>query len=519
MSSQRTLRRAVLAASLLVAFLSQGTWALAGVTGNIAGTVKDTNGAPIAGVSIRAVAPSQTASATTDAGGHFILLSLAPDTYTLDLTRDGYQPVAVPGTVVFADQTQQVALTMQRALKTIARVTSQAGAALVKSGVGGDLYSVNPATQQASVALGGGGSLDSMYSAIATTPGLVIGTGGMGWNQAVVVRGQNPWTTGFEYDGIPMNRAFDNYTSSTGSNLGLQELEVYTGGGPGSISSSGISGFINQVIKTGTFPGYGNLYGSVGTNPFYHSARVEAGGSTPDRTFSYYIGLSGYNQAFNYVDNANGAPYAAVGQPLGTYSCGNFCNSPAGPAIAPVCNLINSLPTNPLTDGCDSYSFAFQNSPNIITDRENVVNFHVGIPHPNGLRDDVQLMWSASALRTVWNNSQDQLGPGIQNWTALTTGLPYCPNLSGCSNKLSPLCDAIYGTSSNPTPPCPYNVPHYVDAITYNLPFGTNVAPGGKPLPYQWYYQPNSPQNRQPLAPLPPGRNDNNNNDEGIVKL
>ena len=57
MSSSRTLRQAVIAV-LIGAFLSQGTWALAGVTGNIAGMIKDSSGAPIAGVQVQAVSAS-----------------------------------------------------------------------------------------------------------------------------------------------------------------------------------------------------------------------------------------------------------------------------------------------------------------------------------------------------------------------------------------------------------------------------------------------------------------------------
>src|SRR5215469_17698463 len=94
-----TLRRAGIAASLLVAFLLQETWALAGVTGNLGGTIKDSSGAPIAGVQVQAVSPSQTRSATTDAGGHFVILSLSPDTYTLNLTKTGYESVSLPGVV------------------------------------------------------------------------------------------------------------------------------------------------------------------------------------------------------------------------------------------------------------------------------------------------------------------------------------------------------------------------------------------------------------------------------------
>ncbi len=178
------------------------------------------------------------------------------------------------------------------------------------------MYSVTASQISAAGAANGGGNLNTAYSAISSVPGVVAGTFGMGWNQAVVVRGANPWFTGYEYDGIPVNRAFDNYNSSTESNLGLQQLEVYTGGGPSSIASNGVSGFINQVIKTGTFPGYGSINGGIGSSPFYHQLGMEAGGSTPDRNFSYYVGLNAYNQTYNYFNNYNGANLLTPGQPL-----------------------------------------------------------------------------------------------------------------------------------------------------------------------------------------------------------
>ena len=318
MEQHRTLRHAVVAATIIGAFLCQGTWALAGVTGNIAGTIKDAKGAPVAGVTVQAVASSEIKTATTDAGGHFVLLSLNPDTYTLNVSKSGYQSVSYPGVTVFADQTQEVAYTMQSALRTIAHVTSQAGASLVKSGIGGDLYNVNATQAAAAAALGGGGNLNNAYSAMASVPGVQTSQGGMGWDfNAAYVRGQNSYYTGYEYDGIPVNRAFDNYNSSTESTLGLQELQVYTGGGPGSVATSGTAGFINQVIKTGTFPGFATANLGLGTTQFYHQASVEIGGSTPDRTFSYYIGLLGYNQTYRFVDNSNGAGY---GTPGGVFS-------------------------------------------------------------------------------------------------------------------------------------------------------------------------------------------------------
>ncbi|MGA2761096.1 MAG: carboxypeptidase-like regulatory domain-containing protein, partial [Candidatus Cybelea sp.] len=99
MKQQRTRRFTSVAVLLLVAFLFQETWALAGVTGNVTGIVRDNTGVPLAGVSVKAVSPSQSATATTDAGGRFVLLALTPDTYTLSLNKFGYQGISVAGTV------------------------------------------------------------------------------------------------------------------------------------------------------------------------------------------------------------------------------------------------------------------------------------------------------------------------------------------------------------------------------------------------------------------------------------
>ena len=65
MKHQRTLRRVTVALMLLVAFLFQGTWALAGTTGGLNGTVTDTKGAPVAGAVVIATSPSQVATVTT----------------------------------------------------------------------------------------------------------------------------------------------------------------------------------------------------------------------------------------------------------------------------------------------------------------------------------------------------------------------------------------------------------------------------------------------------------------------
>ncbi|HZY97611.1 MAG TPA: TonB-dependent receptor [Candidatus Cybelea sp.] len=553
---RRALRRAVVTASLAVAFLSQGTWTLAGVTGNVQGTVKDSSGAPIANVQVEVLAPSMSRTATTDAGGHFTILSLAPDTYTVNLTKAGYQSVAFPGVTVFADQTQNVAYAMQKTLKTIARVTSAAGAALVKSGVGNDLYTVNAAQASAAAPLGGGGNLNNTYSAMASVPGIQTSQGGIGWDfNAAYVRGQNSYYTGFEYDGVPVNRSFDNYNSSTESSLGLQQLQVYTGGGPSSVATAGTAGFINQVIKTGTFPGFATANLGIATPQFYHQAQVEVGGSTPDRTLSYYVGLLGYNQDYRILDNSNGAGYGVPGgifsgNPAGFgigYGSGSNQILAVGPTciapgtcmgVKPMCPLYGAKWSAP-PQGCWQYYSGVAGVPSQISDRESVINLHMGIPKRNGLRDDVQVLWSGSSLNNYGYNSQSDIGPGVNQFIYSLYNTKYAPptcgpetvapglTINGCTSAAQIASLLPFGIVCGKSPPsaptlgCGPTYLGYSDAVTYNVPFGTPIATSPSSIKAPGvYFVPNTPAHafNGPL-PLYDNSLNVNQNDGGIAKL
>jgi hypothetical protein len=107
MKNLSPLRRLLSLVALLVAFAGLAGIAHAGTLGNIQGTVRDgASGAPIAGAHLEITSGSQTASATTDAHGHYVVFSLQPDDYTLTAEKDGYATRSVSGYSVFADQTQ-----------------------------------------------------------------------------------------------------------------------------------------------------------------------------------------------------------------------------------------------------------------------------------------------------------------------------------------------------------------------------------------------------------------------------
>src|SRR3981081_2420272 len=117
----------------------------------------------------------------------------------------------------------------------------------------------------------------------------------MGPSAALSIRGGNYDQIGYELDGIPVNRAFDNYPSGSLSSLGQQELQVYTGAPSANAEANGISGYINQVIRTGTAPASRNATLATGFPAFYGKLAFEAGGANPSRTFSYYIGAGAYH--------------------------------------------------------------------------------------------------------------------------------------------------------------------------------------------------------------------------------
>jgi hypothetical protein len=489
---KRVSLRLLVATLLSLALLaSQETWALAGTTGGLTGSVVDaTSSAPIAGAVVTASSPSQSATITTDAAGHFGFLTLAPDTYVVTVTKDNYASLSIPGQIVFADTVQTVTARLQKSLTTIAHVTATGAGALVKSGTTADVYSVNAAAQQAAAALGGGGSLNSAYSAVASVPGAYVPPNQTGYFQTVHIRGGDYDQVGYEFDGVPVNRSFDNYPSSSASSLGNAEVQVYTGANPANSEGQGLAGYINQVIRTGTYPGFANGQLGIGTPAFYHRAMVEAGGSTPDRLFSYYVGVAGYNQEFNYVDNQNGASYDNwAGSPLGINTDPKFTVP-----YAPTVNYLTGLAQTYYYMGPLQYTFQRG-----ISARDTVVNLHFAIPHKNnGGRDDVQVLWDSESLHNTWYSTTNDI-TSTQGCSGGITG-------AQCANNIG------------------LGAPIYIDNIYWSCPntigtTGSAKSFNGNAGCVKTYYFPSSTNRTAPFQAIPADASDTTWNNQEIVKL
>ncbi len=396
--------RSIAVAFLFMLGLGVPGIATAGTTGGLRGRVVDAANAPLANAVVTATSPSQSASTKTAADGSFNFVSLAPDAYVVSAELAGYDGASTAGVSVFADQVQSVGtFSLAKTIKTIATVRSRSGSALVRAGTTSDVYSVNAAGAAAAAAVGGPGGLNQAYSAIATVPGANVPQGQQGWNQLVYIRGGDYSDVSNELDGIPVQRDSDYAPITTLSSLGQQEVQTYTGGTPPSAEASGLSGFINQVIKTGTYPGYETISAGIGSPTFYHKLSFEASGATSNRNFTYYIGLGGENQDYRYSDQFNGASNALFFYPL-------YIPSNNG-------TVFDGSGTPVFSDG-QNYAIAHT------SERDNIGNFHIYLPHKDGgLKDDIQLLYVTSDIQSGFYSSVNDLGGAAV--LANSTGLPY----------------------------------------------------------------------------------------------
>jgi hypothetical protein len=107
---------AVVIIALVLTFA--GTSVRAGTTGGIHGVVT-ADGAPLANVRVAVESPSQQAVAFTDRNGSYNFLSLAPDTYTVTVQKQGYAPQKHTDVEVTADAQAEESFDMEKALQGI----------------------------------------------------------------------------------------------------------------------------------------------------------------------------------------------------------------------------------------------------------------------------------------------------------------------------------------------------------------------------------------------------------------
>jgi len=222
-------------AAVIIAFMGipRTSFAATGTTATIVGTVSDAQtGAPVAGVKVNAVSPSQASSTTTDSHGFYVFNGLSADTYTLSFQLEGYQLASQAGVTASQAQTVTYNLSLSKALRTIARVQTRSSSNLVQPNNGSDVYNVSGA--QANAATGANYNSQTLNTYLGTVPGVTI-SGGVGFPR---IRGSDTHDVGYEFDGIPIReRLFGLFTTNI-TNVGIGNTEVFTGGVPANAASN-----------------------------------------------------------------------------------------------------------------------------------------------------------------------------------------------------------------------------------------------------------------------------------------
>ena len=392
------LLRLALIALVFVAF--QGTMALAGtaITGTMNGYVTDTSGQPIAGASVSAASPGQTVRTVTDAKGFFVLLDLSPDTYALTASKDGYDPSTLYGLTVVADQNTRANVSLRPSAKVIGRVTATAETSVVNKAVTGDLYAVNE--QAINNYQGGAGGAETLYSqngVVGSLPGVVRqgGSGGGYYGQGTLsLRGGSFDQVGYELDGIPLNRGFDQYNATSFLTNGLASLEVYTGGEPADAGRA-MSGFINQVIQRGRYPGGADLTLVGGAPAFDHTLQTDVYGASPNGNFSYYLSTLAVNAAYRF-NNATNNQGLTLNIPANDAGCADYnAISTAGGFSGPA--ILNCAQPNALSA---TISQGLYQSNTYADERDTVANLHWLFEHGGGLQDDLQALYVTGSTVT-----------------------------------------------------------------------------------------------------------------------
>ena len=460
--------------ALLFACFCFAAIAMAGTTGGISGRVTDEHGAPIAGAKVTVTSPSQSASATTNGQGFFSVLNLTPDTFTITASKTGYDTAQLAGITVQADQTASATVAMRPTVKVLTTVTTTAVASVVNKSVTADLYSVSAqAIDKYQGAAGGAETLYSQNGVVGSLPGVVrsVGTGG-GYegNGSLSVRGGSNDQIGFELEGIPLNRGFDSANATSFVTNGLGSLEVYTGGAPAD-SGRSMSGFINEVMHRGTYPGGGDVTFVNGFPTFNHTFTADMYGGTPDRRFTYFISTLGSNADYSLSNRSNldNTTLNVAQNDPGCLAFNTQVLANTDPTVDPKTLFLTCANGHRLNIPISQHMFQSLANPSA-AERDTVINLHESIAH-NSLNDDVQALWVGGSTGNPFPYSGTQIDPVLYaegtggstdaNGNFLwPTGTPYTGALNQPYNP-NAFSALTWPSSGNSQGPIPKN---YVDS-------------------------------------------------------
>ena len=240
--------RLLMAAMLVVIMAAPVLVAQTATTGAIEGTVVDSSGAPLPGVTLEITSPSMQGTKTevTDANGHFRFSLLTPGNYNLTSTLAGFSPTRQSNIVVGLSRTTTLDVRMSAAVSEQITVTAAAPVVDVSSNTSG--ANVTAQTMQ-SLPLG-----RSYVAAVQVAPGTSSDATGP------TVYGSSGAENQYIIDGLNTTAVRDGTQGKAVNMDFIQEVEVKTGGMPAEYGRL-TGGAINAITKSGGNQFSGDLFG------------------------------------------------------------------------------------------------------------------------------------------------------------------------------------------------------------------------------------------------------------------
>lgn len=309
MKNSRFLRIVVSAAFALQMVIGFSMPVYAGTTGIIAGTITDgATGEKLAGVNV--IVEGARLTTVTNSQGYFVITNVPPGDYTVSASLVGYSDSISEQVSVLMDVTATTDFAMETAVAEEETVIVSESRPMVRPDVVPTMYVVS--SQQEKEILGQPSSRYQAPSIVLTQPGVVADADGYPH-----IRGGRVNQIGYMLDGIPITEPVTNGFGTNLMTLGMDKMEVYTGGYRPEYGNA-ISGVFNQVVKTGrTAPGVA-LEMTGGSNS-YSCVFPEIGGGTTGG-LEYYVGA--YMQksdleSMSYINQDNMDLIGKFAHPIG----------------------------------------------------------------------------------------------------------------------------------------------------------------------------------------------------------
>ena len=221
------------------------------ILGAVTGTVKDATGAAVPGATVKATntATNLEVTAKTESNGSYLVPNLPAGTYTLAITKEGFETENHTEVLVNSDRTTTVNGSLQ--VGAVATTVNVGAVALMNQVDTTNGYVVDQATiQNTPLATGSFTQLAIMSPGVHAD--FVSGAGanaGLG-NQAITANGQRETSNSFSLNGISTNNLFNGNSSSQ---VGENRFVLNTGesfGAGGSIQSVSVYNAIGQALPT-----------------------------------------------------------------------------------------------------------------------------------------------------------------------------------------------------------------------------------------------------------------------------